>query len=104
MRYLAERTVERLLRLFATVQLICPSEADRSAVDDGSEYGGRYAPKLLLAGEGSLECSSFTLIVLFYFRKNEQLGLRIGFVISSVLYYILFIFVLSAYLYVRGLV
>nr|WP_202895046.1 hypothetical protein [Paenibacillus sp. 23TSA30-6] len=44
------------------------------------------------------------LIVLFYFRKNERRGLRIGFVISSVLYYILFIFILSAYLYVRGLV
>ncbi len=44
------------------------------------------------------------LIVLFYFRKNERRGLRIGFVISSVLYYILFIFILSAYLYARGLV
>ncbi|PNQ83725.1 hypothetical protein [Paenibacillus polymyxa] len=44
------------------------------------------------------------LIVLFYFRKNERRGLRIGFVVSSVLYYILFIFILSAYLYVRGLV
>jgi hypothetical protein len=44
------------------------------------------------------------LIVLFYFRKNERRGLRIGFVVYSVLYYILFIFIRSAYLYVRGLV
>lgn len=44
------------------------------------------------------------LIVLFYFRKNERRGLRIGFVVCSVLYYILFIFILSAYLYVHGLV
>ncbi|ASR46929.1 hypothetical protein B4V02_09685 [Paenibacillus kribbensis] len=44
------------------------------------------------------------LIALFYFRKNERRGLRIGFVVCSVLYYFLFIFILSAYLYVRGLV
>ncbi|GIO55457.1 hypothetical protein ACTHSJ_01585 [Paenibacillus cellulositrophicus] len=37
------------------------------------------------------------VLAIYYFRKNERKGLRIGYVIFSILYYLLFIFMLSVY-------
>lgn len=37
------------------------------------------------------------VLALYYFRKNERKGLRIGYVVFSILYYLLFIFMLSVY-------
>jgi lysylphosphatidylglycerol synthetase-like protein (DUF2156 family) len=38
-------------------------------------------------------------LIIFYFRKNERRALRIGFIIFSVLFYFLFIFLIAVYFY-----
>ncbi|MNP07348.1 hypothetical protein D3C76_993690 [compost metagenome] len=41
-------------------------------------------------------------ITIYYFRNFERKGLRIGYVIFTVLYFLLFIFMVSVYQYYQG--
>ncbi|WP_438351465.1 hypothetical protein ACP8HI_12950 [Paenibacillus sp. FA6] len=44
------------------------------------------------------------VITIYYFRHFERRGLRIGYVVFSLLYFILFIFMVSVYQYYQGVV
>ncbi|WP_195572975.1 hypothetical protein [Paenibacillus sp. 1001270B_150601_E10] len=58
---------------------------------------GMYAfiqpPFNILCSVGAL------LLVIFFFRKFQTRGIRIAFVLLSIVYFILFIFMMSFYLY-----